>query len=344
MKNRSPNIHVLLIGEYPPPIGGVTMHIKRFFDRYKNSDEIDLTLLDIKKKKFYSDDQTFGISSSIGTIMSADAVHIHHSNNIKIPIAFLFKLFGKKVIYTQHNIRIPNLALFKFFIFFVDKLILVNDMDIDEEVKKHDHALIPAFLPAIECTPLPTTLINKIKEYKYIISTNCFKMTCIDEKDLYGFDLCVEAFGQLVENHKIKNSLLVLVDPSGTSTDYIQELVKTFKSKNHCDILFIDYMIDFSELLKKSTMTLRATRSDGDSLSIREALLLQIPIIASDVTHRVEGTLLFENENSEDLASRILDVLDGNILPGSYKNIDFGEEVIKIYKSMEKPIKKGENR
>lgn len=343
MKNKAFNPDVLLIGPYPPPIGGVSMHIKRFFDRYKNSDEITLTLLDIKKKRFYSACQTFAIRAAIGKIMSADIVHIHHSSNIKIPMAFLFKLFGKKVVYTHHNIRIKSIPLFRLFMFFVDRLILVNDKDIYEDVKKYNHALIPAFLPPAECTPLPVDLSHKLQEYKHVIVTNCFQMTFIDEKDLYGFDLCIEAFSRLVDGGEIEDSLLVLVDPSGTSTDYVQELVKTFKSKNHCDILFIDYMIDFNELLKKSTMALRATRSDGDSLTIREALFLQISIIASDVTHRVEGTLLFENENSEDLASKILDVLDGNILTDPYENIDYGEEIIKIYKSMEESIKKGKN-
>lgn len=334
MKNILPNIHVLLLGEYPPPIGGVTMHIKRFFDRYKKSDEIELTLLDIKKRKVYSGNQTFSSGLSILKIMSADIVHIHLSNNIKIFIAFLFKLFGKKVVYTHHNIRINNMMLFRFFMLFVDKLILVNDKDIPENVKKYNYALIPAFLPATVSTPLPVSVINKLRDYKYIISTNCFKMTFINGKDLYGFDLCVKAFGSLVEYNKIKNSLLVLVDPSGTSTEYVHKLIKTFKKNNNCSILFINNMIDFNELSKRSTMVVRATRSDGDSLTIREALFLQKPVIASDVAYRAKGTILFENENNDDLANKILDVINGNVLSKQYENIDYAEEIMKIYKSM----------
>ena len=326
------DIHVLLIGQYPPPIGGVTMHIKRFFDRYKNDHKIELTLLDIKKKKVYVGNQTFGLSSLLLKIMSADIAHIHLSGNIKIMIAFIFKVLGKKVIYTHHNIRIDNMALFKLFMFFVDKLILVNDKDIHESVKKYNYVLIPAFLPTTESTPLSIPVIDKLRNYKYIISTNCFQMTIIDGKDIYGFDLCIQAFGKLVKQNKIKDSLLVLVDPSGTSMSYVKKLVKTFKNNNNCSILFIDNMIDFNELSKKSTMILRATRSDGDSLTVREALYLQIPVIASDVTYRPEGTILFENENSDDLSNRILDVINGNILSNQYYDLDYGEEIVNIYR------------
>ncbi len=325
---------ILIIGSIPPPVGGVTIHIKRFFDRYKNSDEIELILLDIKKKKVYSANQTFNAMSSISRIISTDIVHIHLSGNIKIAIAFIFKLFGKKVIYTHHNIRIRNLWLFNFFMFFVDRLILVNDKDIHDSVKKYNYALIPAFLPAMESTPLSISLINKLKNYKYIISTNCFQMTFINGKDLYGFDLCVKAFANLVEHHKIKDSLLVLVDPSGTSTEYVNKLVKIFKNNNNCSILFIKNMIDFNELSKKSTMVIRATRSDGDSLTIREALFLQRSVIASDVTYRPKGTILFKNENSDDLAMKIFDVINKNVRSAQYKDINYAEEIIKIYKFM----------
>lgn len=336
MKKKSSNFHVLLIGNYPPPIGGVTIHVKRFFYRYKSSDEMKLILLDIKKNKVYIGNQTFSLGSVIWQILSVDIIHIHLSSNIKIFISLLYKLLNKKVIYTQHNTRIKDIYLFKVFMLFVDKLILVNDKDISESVQKYNYALIPAFLPSIESTSLPNNLLDGLKKYKNIISTNCFQMTFVDGKDLYGFDLCVESFKSLVKSNKIKNTLLILVDPSGTTKEYVQKLLATFKEKNNCYIQYISNKIDFCELTKLSTLVIRATRSDGDSLTIREAIYVKTPIIASDVTYRPEGTILFRQEDSDDLAKRILDVINGKSVENNYLDIDYGKAIIKIYKSIEK--------
>ena len=42
---------IVLIGTIPPPVGGVSIHLSRFFNKYKYHKDLDLFLLDIKKKK-----------------------------------------------------------------------------------------------------------------------------------------------------------------------------------------------------------------------------------------------------------------------------------------------------
>jgi len=325
---------VLLVGQYPPPIGGVTIHLKRFFDKYKESEEISIALWDIKKKKYYENNIQSPIWASLRKIISVDIVHMHLSSNIKIVLAVFYKILGKKVVYTHHNIRINNMMLFKILMLFVDKLILVNDRDISKNIKKYQYDVIPAFLPAYESTDLPEALTNKIEKYSTVISTNCSHLTYINEKDLYGFDLCVEALTILEKTQKIENTLLLLVDPSGTAKEYVQKLLQNFESQYNCDIVYIDDMLDFNTLICASTMILRATRSDGDALTIREALYLNVPIIASNITWRPEGTILFEHENSRDLSRKICDVVKGNIVTSKYENVDNGKKVIEIYRSM----------
>ncbi|MEE9365060.1 MAG: glycosyltransferase [Cellulophaga sp.] len=327
---------VLIIGALPPPIGGVAIHIKRFFEKFKNTNELQLILFDIKKMEIYYDNQFVKAWLSIFSLLHIDVVHIHLSSNIKIPIAFLCKLFRKKVIYTHHNIRIKNIFIFKVFMLFVDKLILVNDKNISKYIKNYKYELIPAFLPSIEKTILPNLLVEKLKNYKNIISTNCFRLTFVNKKDLYGFDLCIDAFSRLVKTDKIKNTILVLVDPSGTTTEYVRNLCASFEDKNNCHIHLVNYAIDFNELTKLSRMVLRATRSDGDSLTIRESLYLNIPIIASDVTYRPDGTIIFRHEDSKDLSDKILDVIEERNDKHEYTNIDYGEEVMMLYKKFEK--------
>ena len=332
--NKVPSlIKVLLIGQYPPPIGGVTTHLKRFFNRYKKSEEVSLGLLDIKKRQYYHGASQLSMWTSLRNIISPDIVHIHVASNIKIFIAMFYKMLGKKVIYTHHNIRIKNMRTFKILMLFVDKLILVNDKSISDEVKKYNYMLIPAFLPSTESTPLPDSLQNTLKKYKKIISTNSTQLLMIEGKELYGIDLCIGAFKNLVEKHKIEETLLVVVDPSGTTKEYIDELMESFQEKNNCNIYYVDENINFNELVKQSKVVLRATRSDGDSLSVREALYLGVPIIASDITYRPEGTIIFRTDDADDLENKIEEVLSVAKQQDKYINIDYAAEIVSMYKS-----------
>ncbi|HHH55428.1 MAG TPA: hypothetical protein ENK91_17350, partial [Bacteroidetes bacterium] len=154
---------VLLIGTIPPPIGGVSMHIQRFMDKYHTNSEFELDVLDLKKRKLYTRKRTMSLFQIIRKLNYVDMVHLHISNDLKILIAFLSKLLGKKVIYTHHNIRVKNKTLFKVFMSFVDELILVNDNDIHISIKEqYDYYLVPAFLPSLDQTKLPESLANHL--------------------------------------------------------------------------------------------------------------------------------------------------------------------------------------
>jgi glycogen(starch) synthase len=52
----------------------------------------------------------------------------------------------------------------------------------------------------------------------------------------------------------------------------------------------------------------RATRADGDALSVREALGLGSRVVASDVGHRPPGCLLFRSGDAGDLAERMVEI------------------------------------
>ena len=55
-----------------------------------------------------------------------------------------------------------------------------------------------------------------------------------------------------------------------------------------------------------------------------------IPIIASDVTERPEGTIIFKNEDVEDLEKMIVETILVE-KKTKYNNQNYGEMVIKLY-------------
>lgn len=322
---------IFLVGSIPPPIGGVTIHLDRFLNLY-STNKFNIAIFDIKKMGlFEKNKQRSSLLSGVLFYLSSKIVHIHVSNDyVKIFFAIMSKALLKKVIYTHHNSIVKKEYIFKLMYKVCDKVILVNDKEINPNlIQKNKTAIIPAFLPPYQFATLPNYLTEVLNKYENIISTNCYFYNLIGGKHVYGFDLVIDAFHRLSESDKIKNTALILVDPSNTTKDFVNDLLDGLDFKDN-KVLLITDKIDFVSLVKKSTLTIRATRTDGDSLSIRESLYLNIPIIASNITWRPSGTILFNNNDSKDLSDKISDTLINPVIH-DYLNDDYGEKIIDLY-------------
>lgn len=326
---------IIIIGTIPPPIGGVTIHLDRFLNLFDEK-EYEIGIFDIKKQALYRKDKnksTNNIFTILKFFFSSKVVHVHISNNLKLFISIASKLLLKKVIYTHHNSIVKNKFVFKFLYKLCDRVILVNDAEIDKAlIIENKTKIIPAFLPAYELEDLPQSLKDEIDKYNNVISTNCYFYNLYNGKHVYGFDLIIKAFYNLSKAKKIENTLLVFVDPSATTKENVSNLLDGLDFDTN-KVLHITEKVDFASLIKKSTLTIRATRTDGDSLSIRESLYFGIPIIASNVTWRPKGTIIFKNEDIHDLGEKIVEAMHDRKKP-TYNNQNYGEMVIKLYEDV----------
>ena len=66
------------------------------------------------------------------------------------------------------------------------------------------------------------------------------------------------------------------------------------------------------QFLRHADVVVRSTFADGDAITVREALALGIPVVASDTAFRPEGVVLFRKGDSQDLADKVLQVLSGS--------------------------------
>ena len=62
-------------------------------------------------------------------------------------------------------------------------------------------------------------------------------------------------------------------------------------------------------VIARSDIFVRPTFSDGDAISVREAIELGTPVVASDVVSRPAGTVCFKTGDASDLVSKIESVL-----------------------------------
>jgi glycosyltransferase involved in cell wall biosynthesis len=64
-------------------------------------------------------------------------------------------------------------------------------------------------------------------------------------------------------------------------------------------------------LFERASVFVRPTFADGDAISVREALALGTPVVASDAAERPKGTFLFRTNDVDDLAEKLSEALVG---------------------------------
>ncbi|HYR44188.1 MAG TPA: glycosyltransferase family 4 protein [Terriglobia bacterium] len=154
----------------------------------------------------------------------------------------------------------------------------------------------PAFLP-VE-TPdvaVPREVENWIERHSPVLSTAMFF------RPEYGFDLLIEAVTELRKTYR-QIGCVVLGDG-----DHRDKSLALVRRAGLDDAILLAGDVDHElcvALMARSDVFLRPTFTDGDSISVREALGLGVPVVASNVGTRPEGTLLFPAGNARALVEQ----------------------------------------
>lgn len=302
----------LIIGVTPPPIGGVSIHLSRLHHRLQRLN-MNVLFWDYTKET---------LIAGIKKIVVANVVHTNFSNAIARCFFTIFlRLLNKKVIVTFHGkysfSNVFDLITLKALTYGL----VLNDYSLNHAIQKVKNVkkirLISAFIPPIgqedEMSNEARVRLQLFRaRYEYIACSNAHNYVLDSEgKDLYGIDFLLKVFVTL------DRIGLIISDPSG-------KLASQYKSYQGIDnILFISEPHSFVEIIKISNIVVRATTTDGDSLSVKEALYFGRRVIATDCVNRPSGcelykvndvvafrSLLFEFNNSNKNESVIMDGTD----------------------------------
>ena len=149
----------------------------------------------------------------------------------------------------------------------------------------------------------------------------------------YGEDLLVEAF-QAVRQRLPRAGLVVF--GRGSDRGHAAALMETVGHTGGVLALGeIEHGVALA-VMAACEVFVRATRADGDALSVREALALGRLVVASAAGHRPHGCLLFGVGDAVDLARRMMEashlaeVGGGPVLPVR----DSLERVLDVYRSL----------
>jgi glycosyltransferase involved in cell wall biosynthesis len=118
----------------------------------------------------------------------------------------------------------------------------------------------------------------------------------------YGFELLVNAVARLKEKHP---RIGCLVMSTGEDREEAARLVTKHRLD---DAMLLAGDLDHElclALMARSAVFVRPTFRDGDSISVREAVALRVPVVASNVGTRPEGVYLFEAGSVEGLIEQV---------------------------------------
>ena len=164
--------------------------------------------------------------------------------------------------------------------------------------------IAPAFLPVeAPSVAVPEEVEKWIERHSPVLSAAMFF------RPEYGFDLLVEALRELKATHR---EIGCVVMGHGERSDEALALVRR---AGLADAMLLVGDVDHEQclaLMARSDVFVRPTLMDGDSISVREALALGVPVVASNVGTRPEGTQLFQAGNARELVKQLENAISGN--------------------------------
>lgn len=329
---------ILLIGPMPVPPGGVSTHLSRLLLLSKDVQDLQISVLDIRKRRWY------GIHNESGNwfkilfeLLTAHIIHVHISKPIKASVGRIVKILGKKLFYTQHNLRDLNNPSTLRIMRDADKIIFVqNPPELPPEFQKKS-IVIPAYLPSLQEHPVPEWFSKEMQDHPNVLLSLAFhepdRPTLFEGKDLYGFDQILETIFSIHQKKSLQDWMIMLIDPNGTMASIYEKKMADIEKQTGIRMIFHGKPFDVLSVLPHCKIFLRSTWSDGDALSLREALASGIPAVASDCVDRPAGTIVYKTGHAVDLMEKVLAVME-NPYRITFRQPDFSVNLFDLYRSV----------
>jgi glycosyltransferase involved in cell wall biosynthesis len=222
-------------------------------------------------------------------------------------------LLRAKVVVTLHSYRLTGFKkILSDTVLRLSNVVICVNPDIKSSLG-HASALVKeAFLPPVdeESTVLPGEIEAFMERNRdsMLICANAYRLTRHEGKDLYGLDQCL-AIARQAKAKRENIAILFVVGTVMASDDLYYAAQKAIADEElEGFIMVYPQSLDFISLIRRSDIVLRPTVTDGDALTIREALYLGKPVIASDVVARPAGTITYRSEDIDELYATITNV------------------------------------
>ncbi len=345
---------LLNIGPYPPPLGGISVHLQRLKEQL-DARKIPNRLWSLSR----SQDRAAGIRQvSLKRLplrmMLAPGIRIvhYHVSGLE-PRRLAARLSrrhrSKRHVLTLHGDALRfvdgNLELAAEVLAAFDRVICVKEGDermLREAGLKPNLVYVSPFLPPVDRDqPIDDPSIRQFMQaHRQVICANGSKIHFHANDELYGLDLCVEMMG------RIRDSLpgvgFVFCLAKDNDPDYVSRIRARIGALGlQSRFLLRISSQPFFPIIRHSALMVRPTNTDGEPLSIREAFDLQVPVLTSDVVARPAACRLFRNRDVEDFALQVEGMLRNEAAErerlGGFPQVSGVEGLLALYRELGLP-------
>jgi glycosyltransferase involved in cell wall biosynthesis len=348
-------LRVALVGVYPPPYGGVSIHIQRLLAGCLDNN-IQCTVFDrsLRAKKAQNVLNYLRFWNWPRILAShQDIIHVHVvDRNWQIPEFFrcLAAMKRARLVVSYHALRHSPLDFSRLGRRMTNDILksAAHCIAINSEIKlklvtlgamPEKVSIVSPYLPPVikeeEIAAVPPEVWTFMANHTPIISANAFAIIRDKGEDLYGIDMCIELCAALKSVYPGVG--LVFFLPSIRDYEYFNELKRRISEKGiESNFLFQTRPCQLYPVLTKSDIFVRPTATDSYGISVAEAVYFRVPSVASDVCRRPEGTMLFKSRDTADFIDRVRTVWENY---AEYKkrlsSLEFTsplDDILKIYR------------
>lgn len=319
-KSAESALDILIVGPYPPPVGGVSAHIARsasllirqglavkVLSHYEPRPDVPCVLDGLRRNplRYFS------------RIRASDArlVHYHYSTRgsliaaalglaMRSPCTRMITVHSPTIVrdLQRRPRRLARWSLRQF-----DHVVAVTPEIVDllrPVLPDHTICVIPDFVPQADGGELPPALASFVEAGDVFVAAAWRLKFLPNGDDLYGFDVLAKAFLNVAaRSPSVRLVLLVGEEPGRRGRRYLRSLQALLDGGGLGGRYMIEQGVDLAALLAREVTLVRPTRSDGDAVSIREALRNARQVIATDVAVRPAGVRVVPAGDSAALAT-----------------------------------------
>lgn len=316
---------VLLVGPCPPPHGGVSVHVAGLRRELEDAG-VPCALLDAKPGATPTGGECLRTSGAIGLLRAIGRhgrhgwlihTHINGHNHKSWLLALAAGLGGATAparLLTVHSGMAPDhlegggaRLLARIACRLYDRIICVN-----EEIRRAvaaagvPEARLRVLAAAVPSRRTPVELPDPLA--RWLRGRTPLLSAALAFEPEYRFDLLAAAVVALRRDHP---DIGCVVMGSGSRQPQARELIAgSGLEEAVCLTGDVDHDTCL-QLVAESDLFVRTNDRDGDALSVREALMLGVPVVATDVGSRPPGTILFAAGDFQAMLAAIRRTLAG---------------------------------
>jgi glycogen synthase len=341
-------VKVLQLGSIPPPHGGVQSNVSALRERLRERGDQCQVIAITRSSEIVPNENEFHPRSSSELLrlllrLDYDILHLHLGGNFRLRLAALAAVCGRmpncKTVLTFHSGGFAStregqtanpFSMHGFGSRSFDRIVAVNAeiVGLFERygVRSEKIAVVPASVlkQPNENVEIPAPLLNFIENHSPVLLSVGLLET--------HYDLPLQIQVLKMVRRDFPNAGLLMIGSGGEEASLRREIAATDYAEHIALPGDVDHEIVL-HLIKRADVLLRTTVYDGDAISVREALFLGTPVVATDNQMRPDNIKLIEIGNLNQLHAAVVGTLREGKTPQTatgdgWQNID---AVLKIY-------------